>query len=237
MFGPLRRRAPHGHSPYADPQSKAEVNENFMQSFDITELDSTQLPDGWHMDTEGAFYLTNDPMDYWEVKAGCVIRHHLRPRRALFRLQEHTSTPVAQELLDAGRTTVIRRSDGKIELISDRSDDSRYLDSEWTGCTIFQISGKARRELGMFANLPAKKVGRTTKAKMTKASKPDVVNERHLSAADRAKFQEAKCKELASFFENRVWEFSSTKEATPERTMTARMLTKWSKNAVEPKLA
>ena len=36
-------------------------------------------------------------------------------------------------------------------------------------------------------------------------------------------------KELASFFENRVWTFETTREADPNRTMSSRMLLKWAK--------
>ena len=38
-------------------------------------------------------------------------------------------------------------------------------------------------------------------------------------------------KELKSFFDNGVWTFQTTKEADPARTLTSRILLKWSKNA------
>ena len=37
-------------------------------------------------------------------------------------------------------------------------------------------------------------------------------------------------KELKSFFENGVWLFEPTREADPERTLTNRIILKWSKN-------
>ena len=43
-------------------------------------------------------------------------------------------------------------------------------------------------------------------------------------------FQEAKRKELRSFFENEVWQFDSVQNSEASRTLTARMLLKWSKN-------
>ena len=57
------------------------------------------------------------------------------------------------------------------------------------------------------------------------------VTERNLIADQKALFQEAKCKELRSFFENNVWEFSTAAEADEARTMKARMLLTWSKHA------
>ena len=43
-------------------------------------------------------------------------------------------------------------------------------------------------------------------------------------------FMQAKVKELKSFFENGVWEFSTAAEADPSRTLSSRLLLKWSKN-------
>ena len=43
-------------------------------------------------------------------------------------------------------------------------------------------------------------------------------------------FKEAKVKELKSFFDHHVWVFETTKEADPARTLTSRILLKWSRN-------
>ena len=178
------------------------------------------------------FQLTDVPTDFWDIKAGCLIRHHLHPRRALCRLQDF-NTPIDSKLLDAVRTTVARKADGSVQVITDDGNSHGRLDYEWTGCTIYQISGLARKEMGMYANLSSKKVGREEKSKMMRQQKrtaKGTLNEKLLTAAERAQFQEAKCKELQSFFDNQVWEFSTVTEAPPERTLTARILTKWSKN-------
>ena len=57
------------------------------------------------------------------------------------------------------------------------------------------------------------------------------VSTRHLKPDERAAFIEAKVKELESFFENGVWEHASTSTTDDARTMRARFLLKWSKNA------
>ena len=64
-----------------------------------------------------------------------------------------------------------------------------------------------------------------------KVKKDGSINERNLTAEERAKFMEAKVKELKSFFENGVWEFSSTTESDESRTLSSRMILKWSKHA------
>lgn len=85
----------------------------------------------------------------------------------------------------------------------------------------------------MYSNLPAKKVAKEVKHKADRQKKKvdkGGVSERYLTLEEKLQFQEAKQKELRSFFENQVWEFDSTQNAAPARTMTARMLLKWSKN-------
>lgn len=58
-----------------------------------------------------------------------------------------------------------------------------------------------------------------------------VVNEHQLTMDERVLFQNAKAKEFKSFFENEVWIFDTAATAGPHRTLTARMLLSWSKNA------
>lgn len=47
--------------------------------FSVEGLDATQLPEGWQIDDQGYMTLKDTPADCWEVKAGCLIRHHLVP--------------------------------------------------------------------------------------------------------------------------------------------------------------
>lgn len=95
--------------------------------------------------------------------------------------------------------------------------------------TVYQITGTARRELCMYANLPAKE-NRTKMMRTQKKVDKNGVNEKTLTLDQRALFQEAKRKELRSFFENEVWQFDSVQNSEASRTLTARMLLKWSKN-------
>ena len=117
IFGPMRQHRQRQSQPYdkdKDDQKDRDrdVLEHYMQSFDILDVDPSQIPDGWKIDDDGYFSLTNDPMDYWEVKAGCVIRHHVRPRRCLFKIKEISDVPIPADLLDANRTTVAKAADG-----------------------------------------------------------------------------------------------------------------------------
>ena len=45
------------------------------------DIGGDDLPKGWSVDEEGYFQLDNKNYhDYWEIRAGCLIRHHLQPR-------------------------------------------------------------------------------------------------------------------------------------------------------------
>ena len=54
---------------------------------------------------------------------------------------------------------------------------------------------------------------------------------RTMTPHDRSLFLVAKIKELKSFFDNGVWEFVNESDADPTRTLKARFLLKWSKDA------
>ncbi len=215
LYGPLRESSGSMPSPYGPPEVSAPETEAFSQAFFVQEIDNTALPSGWSMDSDGFFQLQDSPMDFWEVKAGCLIRHHLRPRRNLFQINKNMDVPLEPSLLDPVRITVIRTPSGLVETVNDLGVEQKSYPVPWLGCTIFQISGRARRELCMYTNnLPAKKVAKEVKTKIQK-KKVDKggVNERLLTLDEKLLFQQAKQKELRSFFENQVWEFDTAGNA------------------------
>ena len=221
---PLRHSAERSE-PYA---------ESFAQTFEIEDAEVAQLPPGWSVDQDGFFQLTDVAADFWEVRAGCLLRQNLVPRHSSIDVTKFKDVPIDPQYLDPVRITVMRDPSGQINVWNDDGTTPRSTSLSWTGVTVFQITGPARKELCMYANLPARKVGRQAKTQLQrqvkkKDSKKTVV-ERQLSANDRALFQEAKIKELRSFFEHNVWHFDSAENADPARTLTARMLLTWSKN-------
>ena len=231
-FGPYRRQPQH-QSPYDKPPSAPDAADVAMTSFDIEDIETTALPPGWKF--EDGYITLDDPVkDYGELKAGRLIRHHVVPRRALFdpRLlsaRDQAHIPVPLDKIDPVRVTVCRNSDG-IWHKSDLIDHGHGTISKipWTGCTVFQINGETRRELGCYAYsaMTAKQI-----RKVRKATPKNEISERKLSLEDRLLFHQAKVKELKSFFDNGVWSFQTTKEADESRTLSSRMLLKWSKNA------
>ena len=235
IFGPMRRHRAQSAAPYAPGPPPhlppgPEDAENVNDAFTVQDVQADSLPTGWIMDEEGYLQLDmTTPKDFWELRAGCLIRHHVLPRRRLHAAQGHSDCPVPFDCLDPVRVTMMKMPDGHIKVATDNGEPCNRLSNEaWTGVTVYQLNGPTRKEYGMFANLPAKKVARQQK-NMIKKKKPDV-SERHLSLHEKELFMQAKVKELKSFFENGVWEFQTTREADPTCTLTSRILLKWSRS-------
>ena len=252
LFGPMRRRhrlpapyeephrAPRSSQPLQPaepslPQQPTEEQALFNHAFTVTDLDATELPQGWHVDEQGYIQLDLSKMeDYWEVKSGCLIRHHLRPRRLLHEFAPGPDCPVTADMLDPIRVTMMRLPNGTTNVMTNNINTrEKPMPTTWTGITVYQLTGKVRKEQAMMATaMPAKKVARQYKHMTAKkiGKKPAELSERNMSLWEKEQFMAAKAKELKSFFEHGVWEFSTEKEADPTRTLSSRMLLKWSRN-------
>ena len=240
QFGPWRRaRVDATVAPYEPNVTPAtEADAVLDEAFPIEDLDGKMLPAGWHMDEHGYIQMDDTPRDYWEVGAGCLIRHHVVPRRQKLSIANlPKDCPVAAESLDAVRVTVVKEANGKCRVhTDDGSDLISPCDRAWCGATIFQINGATRKELCMYSQgrplQGAKQTAKDYKHQVARKFKKDKnsINERLLTPDERAQFKEAKMKELRSFFDNHVWVFDSVKNADPQRTLTSRILLKWSKN-------
>ena len=210
------------------------------QAFQVTSIDTNALPSGWYF-RNGYFELEKRERDYWEVRAGCLIRHHCVPRRHKMSLQQlPDDAPFSVHDLDNVRVTVIYENNGRCSQTTDDGTCTKPPSTtSWTGATIFQIKGSVRKEYAMYAKAPlhgARQVGKMVKQKHTKDHKKmnksaNTLSERTMTPDERAMFKAAKVKELQSFFDNNVWAFETSREAQPSRTLTSRMLLKWSKHA------
>ena len=250
MPAPPRPPDTHGAGPYSEPPKEEDhglsVSEHGnlghgFSAFDIDDLEYTALPPGWHVE-DGYIVLNDTSKDYWEVKAGCLIRHHVVPRRTQFdinsiSLRDKEHLPVPVDKLDNSRVTVCQGPSDVKHLCDNTHDPSKAFDKPWIGCTIFQINGDTRKDMGMHAYTvtTAKQLGKKEKTHAKRMIKRDQnkndISERNLSLQDKILFHQAKVKELKLFFENGVWSFQTTREAVPNRTFTSRILLKWAKNA------
>ncbi len=206
----------------------------YSQVFEIQEIEENELPVGWHVDEQGYFQLEGQAQDYWEVRAGCVIRHHVTPRRLFYKNKASSDCPIALDDLDLTRVTVVKAPNGRLGIYTDSNINPDYeLDYQWTGLTIYQIRGPKRKVLAMFSrHTPQKLAKQYIQHEKKKVEKnKNNLSERNMTLSERESFTQAKVKELKSFFENGVWEFSTAAEADSTRTLSSRMLLKWSKNS------
>ena len=224
--------------PSSEPQPAADIpvldeEALYSQAFELQGISENDVPTGWRLDGSGYFQLDNKMQDYWEVRAGCVIRHHLVPRRKFFRICTTRDCPLQSDQLDLLRTTVVKTSDGNCGIHTDPDIVDYELDYLWTGITVYQIKGPVRKEMAMTTHSRpltiAKQQVRYEKKKVEKNKSN--LSERTMTLHERELFMQAKVKELKSFFEHGVWEFSTAEEADTSRTLSSRLLLKWSKNS------
>ena len=70
------------------------------------------------MDESGYLQLdVNRPKDFWELRAGCLIRHHILPRRRLHSAKDERDCPVPLDKLDPVRVTMKKLPDGHIKVL------------------------------------------------------------------------------------------------------------------------
>ena len=198
-FGPWRTAPPRSAALYelsdhelAPPPSSATTGPDtagqgtsddaalMSQAFVIDDLVAHCLPRGWTFEN-GYFQLEKHPIDYWEVRAGCLLRHHLIPRRQKMSLDQlPRDAPFAAHQLDQVRVTVVYDTCG---CCSQHTDDGTTTtppcDTSWTGVSIFQIRGEVRKEHAMYVKEPlvgARQMGKMTKQRHVKAFKKDKNN-------------------------------------------------------------
>ena len=166
-FAPMRSQRHTSHveeaAPYeahrpslpAPPPSNEPVE---GQVFYLEDLDNKMIPNGWHMDEHGYLQLSDKTTDFWELKSGCLLRHHVVPRRGRLHLDHlPKDCPVKPDQLDSVRVTLIHQNGGKSRLCTDDGYDSSPppdVKNTWTGVTIFQLNGSVRKELSA-SMLPA----------------------------------------------------------------------------------
>ena len=96
-FGPARNRSSSSSAsrgPYSGHAKSSESGDEIVNyNFYLQDIDTTQLPDGWGFDEFGYFQLTENLKGFWGVKAGCLIRHHVHPRRRQFTMRDSKGYP------------------------------------------------------------------------------------------------------------------------------------------------
>ena len=161
-FGP--NRTPHGgnlSSPYSRPPQE-DAGELANMAFHVEDIEQDGLPGDWTFKPETGYFELRDGAkirDFWELKAGCLIRHHLHHRRTLFDPTGLRDMPVPLDKLVNIRMTVYFTLDGGVHSFTDDFRNSKHFAKDlrnqifpslWSGTTIFQLNAEARKELSMY---------------------------------------------------------------------------------------
>eukprot|EP00435_Cladocopium_sp_Y103_P010330 s1562_g2.t1 len=187
--------------PYERPNNAADLAN---VAFQVEDISSDGLPAAWHFKPEtGYFELRPGTVNrgFWEIKAGCLLRHHVHPRKTLFDPHGFNDIPIPVEKLDSTRVTVHRTIDGQISSFTDDFRGCQHfakdlrkhqLPPQWFGITVFQICAETRKELGMSAydqRSSAKKVAQDSKVQQKRSFRRDYakakgeVSEKNLTQA------------------------------------------------------
>ena len=192
------------------PPVDMEMNQLMEEALTVMDLDPDGLPEGWYVDEHGYFQTVATPSDWWEVKSGCLIKHHVVPRRNLYVARKDPKCLVDLDCLDRIRVTMMKDAPGNYLTVTDGGTDTfqDYTNNAWTGVTIFQINGKTRKEMAMVVRQPnrsATQVAKTLQSQAKrKATSASTLSERNMSLEERQAFQQAKIKEWQSFFLQRI---------------------------------
>ena len=247
-----REERPHNTStPYhraTQPEEK-DITEQTYHTYDNIDLlsDSNQsLPPGWHIISDGTIEL-GDTQDEWQLKKGWLIRKHYLARTSKYEPDEATC-PIPLAYLGKDRVTKYPAYTSHDRWRNKRDTTHQQQQEEaqpWTGSTCFKILQASRQQAATCfytasnghstyiepssTNTSKNKRQPQTKAK-AKARK-EQLSEKNMTLEDRLSFAEAKKAELASFFQNDVWEIDDQSSAPEGRVLKAHFILKWSKHA------
>ena len=192
--GPYRSSSSTVPSTTSADAPNAPQNDDLKEILDealmVEELDPQGIPEGWQLDEQGFFQLDKNMSDWWEVRSGCLIRHHVVPRRNFYILKNDPKCPIDPASLDVLRVTLVRDPTGNLGVYMDNgSFTTPQTDYSWTGQTIYQICGKLRKEMAMYSKLSATQVAKQIRSqdktaedkKKKNAASSNNLSERHMS--------------------------------------------------------
>ena len=184
------------------------------------------LPSGWSYDERTNSFLLGEPADYWSFEDGFLVRHHLLGRTSSFHATESEFPIPVTSLQSSTGLTLMKNS----RTIAVNGSHPTAYPHVWVGKTLYPLTKEAAEERGVhYAGDMSKKFsggghfrcrGQVWNAqgvprKKVKESSADL-REGKMTLEEREAFVEGKKAELASIFENGVWEV----EADPHKKWT-----------------
>ena len=258
-FRPRRSpcQGPHGATPYDRPARGDDAAANI--AFNVGDMEQESVPGDWCFKPETGYFERRKGArvcDFWELKAGCPLRYHCHQPRTLFDPAGSSDIPVPLDKLDNVRVTIHFDPDRSAKTFTDDFRNPQHHDkdlpqhqlpSTWKGIRVFQSMLKPEKSSICFpatATTATRSECKEGRPRPQEPTSTTTTSRGHQNGQEQGRsggkvlepdrkrmFHHAKVKELRSFFECGVWEFSAAEEATPERTLTSRILLKCSRNA------
>ena len=232
-------------TPYhrATQPEEADVTEQTYHTYDNIDLmsDSTQsLPPGWYISSNGTIEL-GDTQDEWHIRKGWLVRRHYVARIDKY-ISDQATCPIPLSYLGKNRVTKYPAYTCHDRWRSKADTEQQQPSVQpWTGTTSFKILQTHRREAeecfytasnGHSSYVPPADSSTTSKQPKAKTkARKEQLSEKQMTLEDRLSFAEAKKAELASFFQNDVWEIDDQSNAPEQRILRAHFILKWGKHA------
>jgi len=165
FFGPRRSQfqGSHGATPY-DRFARGDDDAAANMAFNVEDMEQESLPEDWCFKPETGYFELREGArvrDFWELKAGCLLRHHCHQRGFLFDPAGSSDIPVPLDKLDNVRITIHFDRDGSAKTFTDNFRNPQQHDKDlrqhqlpttWKGIAIFQINAETRKEVNMFSS-------------------------------------------------------------------------------------
>ena len=222
--------------PMEPRQKKARTEEDLeleLFGFDFSKM---SLPEGWHYDSKTNEFFLGDTQDYWSFEDGFLVRNHVLGRKETFKAE---SFPVPVDELQNAHGLTMQRDCRTIYV---NGGEVMHFEEEWLGKTLYPLTKEgAERHGSAYVGDLSEKMKRCKRFRgrghiWAAAGVPRKKNvkeavdlsERRMCLEDRLSFLEGKKAEIASIFENGVWEVETDPQRVDHgRVMKARFVLKW----------
>ena len=198
-----------------------------------------KLAEGWTYDEKSNEFVLGPTQDFWSFEDGFLVRNHCWSRDSTYVLNVQ-ELPFDLKQTDLQATNGLTMINGQKKIYVNDSETYMVGKGQWHGKTLFPLTKAAAtcRRMPYAGDLESKVQNRwtlrgrghvwTAVGVTKKRKEKDDLREGRVKLEDRLAFVEGKKAELASIFENGVWEIECHPERVDHaRVMKARFVLKW----------
>ena len=231
-----RLRPPERLRPIEPRTKKARTEREIDLEFYGFDFFQTPIPEGWHYDKSSNEFHLGETQDFWSFEDDFLVRKHMLGRNESYRAEQFL---IAQEELQTVHGLTLQNDCRTIYV---NGSEPSYFEHQWLGKTLYPLIKQAAESRGIhYIGDFSDKIKRCRKfrgrghvwattgsLKKKQAKESADLFERYMKLEDRLAFLEGKKAELASIFENGVWEVELDPQCVDHsRVMKAHFVLKW----------